>query len=92
MRRIIVALLSCALLGNALELTAKDCNNKCGSSCSDSGDSVNECFKNLRTAVHFRSQGANTARELVGWQWELNKPEMCENYIASYLAFELTIL
>lgn len=54
--------------------------------------STNECstdsFKNLRTAVHFRSQGANTARELVGWQWELNKPEMCENYGCAYLAFE----
>lgn len=27
------------------------------------------CSTPLRTAVHFRSQGANTARELVGWQW-----------------------
>ena len=62
---------------------------ECSSSgCSASTDHINECFKNLRTAVHFRSQGANTARELVGWQWELNKPEMCENYGTSYLAFE----
>ena len=41
-----------------------------------------------RHSVYFRSQGANTARELVGWQWEINKPEMCENYGAAYLAFE----
>ena len=56
------------------------------------GNCQNECstdnFKSLRTAIHFRSQGANTARELVGWQWELNKPDMCENYGCAYLAFE----
>lgn len=42
----------------------------------------------VRTAVHFRSVGANTARELVGWQWELNKPYMCQYYGAGYIAFE----
>lgn len=91
MKRVIIALLSCALITNAYELRARSttCSHAdCGSSCSESDDCINECFKNLRTSVHFRSQGANTARELVGWQWELNKPEMCENYIASYLAFE----
>lgn len=46
------------------------------------------CCNPLRTYHHFRSQGANTARELVGWQWELNKPFMCETYGAAYLAYE----
>jgi len=72
----------------------KDCDNSCDLSADSSSsygttcDQLNDCFKNIRTAVHYRSQGANTARELVGWQWELNKPEMCENYGAGYVAFE----
>jgi len=37
---------------------------------------------------HFRSQGSNTARELVGWQWEINKPYMDETYGSLYLAYE----
>jgi hypothetical protein len=63
-------------------------DGSCSSDCSPANDCIRDCFKNTRTAVHFRSQGANTARELVGWQWELNKPEMCENYGVGYLAFE----
>jgi len=35
-----------------------------------------------------RSQGANTARELVGWQWEINLPFMCNNYGAAYFVYE----
>ncbi len=71
-----IALMSITLLIRPTLLA--DCSNDCNTS----------CFNNLRTALHFRSQGANTARELVGWQWEINKPEMCENYGAAYLAFE----
>lgn len=48
------------------------------------------CLTPLRTGIHYRSQGANTARELVGWQNELHKPEMCEFYGANYIAFEYT--
>lgn len=88
MRRIMSSALSCILL-MSMPLFAGDCNSgECATECSPSNDRINECFKNLRTAVHFRSQGANTARELVGWQWELNKPEMCENYGVGYIAFE----
>ena len=48
------------------------------------------CLTPLRTGIHYRSQGSNTARQLVGWQTEIHKPEMCEFYGASYLAFEYT--
>ena len=75
MRFMSIALMSITLL---IRPTLADCSNDCNTS----------CFNNLRTALHFRSQGANTARELVGWQWEINKPEMCENYGAAYIAFE----
>ena len=74
MRFTTIALMSIALL--IRPTLPADCSTDCNTS----------CFNNLRTALHFRSQGANTARELVGWQWELNKPEMCENYGAAYLA------
>lgn len=53
----------------------------------DSDECLNCCQAPIRTYIHFRSQGANTARELVGWQWELNKPFMCENYGTAYLAY-----
>lgn len=49
---------------------------KCGSSCGPT------------TYLQIRSQGANTARELVGWQWDINKPCMTKNYGAAYFAFE----
>lgn len=89
MRKILYALLSCTLLmNNSLYAEDSSCSSDCSADCTASNDNINERFKNLRTAVHFRSQGANTARELVGWQWELNKPEMCENYGVGYLAFE----
>jgi hypothetical protein len=61
--------------------SSKECEPSCTTNCGTP-------FKNLRTAIHLRSQGANTARELVGWQWEINRPEMCENYGSAYLAFE----
>ena len=93
MRKALILLLSCSLLSSTVLLHATNsdcCGNAtdCDSRCSEDDDYINECFKNIHTAVHFRSQGANTARELVGWQWELYKPEMCENYGAAYLAFE----
>ena len=94
MRRATLVLLSCALLlSSPMYAQGNDCNDcmasaDCRDNCSPSKDCINECFKNIRTAIHPRSQGANTARELVGWQWELNKPEMCENYGVGYVAFE----
>jgi hypothetical protein len=62
-----------------------DCNS-CDSDCDEKCFSC--CQAPVKTHVHFRSQGANTARELVGWQWELNKPYMCENYGAAYISYE----
>lgn len=93
----LVRLLSCALLASSSLVMAENCTQ--GTVCDSSAScdtsskshdccSTNDCFKCLRTSVHYRSQGANTARELVGWQWEINKPEMCENYGSAYLAFE----
>ena len=80
---IVLGLLSCTLLTSpALS------KQSCDSDCNNQKDCLNDCFRGLRTAVHYRSQGANTARELVGWQWEINRPDMCENYGATYLAFE----
>ncbi len=87
-------LLSCALIINTSAAHAKRLSGElnCSTQCDDSQSNGDCCstdrFKQLRTAVHFRSQGANTARELVGWQWDINKPEMCENYGAAYVAFE----
>jgi len=37
-----------------------------------------------------RSQGDNTARELVGWQKQLFIPNLCDNYAALAIAFEYT--
>ena len=95
----LVGLLSCIALINGASIHAQNSNgtapnNNNNSACQNStcgeksNDCANACFNCLRTAVHWRSQGANTARELVGWQWELNKPEMCENYGSAYCAFE----
>ena len=80
MRKLLYTLLSVSLLmTNALH--AKKCS-------SPKDDCPLDSFKNLRTSIHPRSVGANTARELVAWQWELNKPEQCSNYGAGSLAFE----
>ena len=62
-------------------------STSCGS-CSSSNDCTACCITPVTTFLHLRSQGANTARELVGWQWEINRPFMCENYGAIYLAYE----
>lgn len=59
------------------------CKTKCQSS-----DTC--CFSGTRTGIHYRSQGDNLARQMVGWQTELHKPEMCQMYGASYVAFEYT--
>lgn len=37
-----------------------------------------------------RSQGDNTARELVGWEKQLFVPNLCDNYVALAIAFEHT--
>ena len=57
-------------------------------SCSGDDDCSACCITPIRTFLHLRSQGANTARELVGWQWEINKPFMCAQYGSIYLAYE----
>ncbi len=93
-RKIISWFLSCmVLIGvpvlHAKQIDTQNCESGCDTSCEASNlDCTTNCFKQLRTSVHLRSQGANTARELVGWQWDINKPDMCENYGAAYVAFE----
>lgn len=85
----ILGLLSCTLLASpTFAAVQKSCNDQCLPECNTKKDCLNDCLRGLRSAVHFRSQGANTARELVGWQWEINRAEMCENYGSTYLAFE----
>ena len=67
------------------------CNDCCVSQSCDScsGDDCSACcISPITTFLHLRSQGANTARELVGWQWEINKPFMCTNWGAMYFAYE----
>lgn len=41
-----------------------------------------------KSYLQLRSQGANTDRELVGWQLQINKPDNNENYLSVYAAFE----
>jgi hypothetical protein len=41
----------------------------------------------IRTQLYYRSVGDNIARQLVGWQWELYRPD-CENYGTMYVAYE----
>jgi hypothetical protein len=63
-------------------------NESCKKHCQSSNETC--CFSGTRTGLHYRSQGDNIARQLVGWQSELHRPEMCEFYGASYIAFEYT--
>jgi hypothetical protein len=70
-----------------------DCDTGCDSSCDISNcsdDFTRSLNRNSRvhTKINYRSQGANTARELVGWQHAINLPDMCQSYGAMYLAFE----
>lgn len=64
------------------------CSNSCSEDCQ-----IRYCNSPLvncapvRTQIYYRSVGDNIARELVGWQWELYRPE-CENYGTLYLAYE----
>ncbi len=77
--------------GNSSNGCNNNCDNGCSSSCGNScsSDDCASCSTaSVRTYFHIRSQGANTARELVGWQWDLNIPFMCCNYGAAYLAYE----
>lgn len=41
-----------------------------------------------RHGLHYRSQGDNYAREITGWQWDIDRADMCENYGSAYLAYE----
>ncbi len=70
------------------------CNTGCGTGCfvdgNFEGTNLRSCFNNnnVRTHINYRSQGANTARELVGWQHAIDLPDICQFYGAMYLAFE----
>lgn len=44
---------------------------------------------NVHTHITYRSQGANTARELIGWQTEIYLP-ICDYYRVTTFAFEYT--
>ncbi len=66
-----------------------NCNSTdCDGSCTGNLGELDCSYDMIKTHVHPRSQGANTAREIVGWQWELNRPFMCENYGVIYIASE----
>ena len=57
---------------------------KCGIRCSSG------CY-NCGTSIFIpRSQGANTARELVGWQRQLFQPYLVENYVTVAITSEYT--
>ena len=63
-------------------LNDNNCCNPCQLSCSCGGYNCGS------TTFIPRSQGDNTARELVGWQKQIFVPCICENYASLALAFE----
>lgn len=79
-KQIFKSALNISLLLSCTTTLADSCNTPCSNSC--------DSYCGPRTSLLLRSQGANTARELVGWQYEINRPYMCENYTSSYLAVE----
>ena len=71
------------------DVSATNCSSFSESCNSCSSDNCSACcITPVTTFIHLRSQAANTARQLVGWQWEINKPFMCTNWGAFYLAYE----
>jgi len=69
---------------NTRALNNNNCCNPCELNCSCAGY---DCGS---TTFIPRSQGDNTARELVGWQKQIFVPNLCENYATLALAFEYT--
>ena len=74
MNRILKGMLCISLLLSTASLFAADC---CSTDCSDSCDS---CETSGKSFFHGRSQGSDTARELVGWEQHINRPDMDEFY------------
>jgi hypothetical protein len=69
----------------------RGCSDDCSRSRSRSKSSNSSCLTNCGLGyVHYRSQGANTARELVGWQTEINKYGVGQPYGAITLLYEYT--
>lgn len=63
-------------------------NNTCNISSSNCGKKYSFSTSNQRHGLHYRSQGDNYAREITGWQWDIDRADMCENYGSAYLAYE----
>lgn len=73
----------CCNVINCKGTTSNDCGlcSPCCSTC---------CYGCGVTTFIPRSQGANTARELIGWQFDLFKPYFIENYATVALTAEYT--
>jgi len=80
----------CNTASDCCSSSSSDCCSSPSDSCCSSDDSSCStcCSSSVRTYFQPRSQGFNTARELVGWQWEINRPFMCNNWGAFYVAYE----
>ncbi len=67
-------------------------SNSCSESCSESCGSFSsnsDCFSGCGLGyVNYRSQGANTARQLVGWQTEIDRFGVGQFYGVSTFTFE----
>jgi len=75
------------------------CYDPCNSCLTSYCDPCNSCYDCCDCHLNpcdgypylaYRSQGANAARELVGWQEFINLTDVCNNYAAFYAAFEYT--
>jgi hypothetical protein len=78
---------NCSNNTSGCSTSSESCDESCSRESSCSFD-CSTCTTSARTAFHYRSQGANTARELVGWQWDIYRGNFCENYGVGYVAFE----
>ena len=67
------------------------CESSCESSCSTSCESSCEssCGScNIRSVFRPRPQGADTARELLGWQTLTHKFDVCDTYLTAAMSFQ----
>ena len=59
------------------------CSSTCESSCESSCGSCN-----VRSVFRPRPQGADTARELLGWQILTHKFDVCDTYLTAAMTFQ----
>lgn len=69
--------------------SCSESSSSCSSSSSSSSCSRKECGDGFaRRGLHYRSQADNLARVITGWQWAIDRADMCENYGSFYAAYE----